>query len=130
MPAVLLALAAALCYSGSDFAAGLASRRGSVIRVSMLAEGTCALALLTIVPFVTTQGPTPTGLACGAGAGSGAVGAMALFMGFRYTPFSVASSVSAVGAAALARSAGLVPRRCPSSICSLLRESGAPLGRA
>jgi len=107
MPAVLLALAAAACYSGSDFAAGLASRSSSVIRVSLLAEVTCTVVLLTIVPFLSTRDPTPAGLVWGAGAGiSGAAGSMALFMGFRHAEFSIASSVSAVGAAAFSVIAG------------------------
>ena len=117
MPAVLLALVAALCYSGSDFAAGLASRGANVIRVSVLAEVTCAVVVLSIVPFISTREPTPTGLAWGVVAGiSGAVGGMALFAGFRHAAFSIASSVSAVGAAAFSVLAGTLLGQRPSAL--------------
>lgn len=117
MPAVLLALAAALAYSGSDFAAGLASRGASVIRVSVLAEVTGAAVVLSIVPFITTREPTPTGLAWGTVAGiSGAVGGMALFAGFRSAAFSIASSVSAVGAAAFSVLAGTLLGQRPGAL--------------
>jgi drug/metabolite transporter (DMT)-like permease len=117
MPAVLLALAAALSYGGSDFAAGLASRGAGVIRVSVLAEVTCAVVLLSIVPFISRQEPTPTGLAWGAVAGiGGAVGGMALFAGFRHAAFSVASSVSGVGAAAFTVLAGMLLGQRPSAL--------------
>ena len=42
MLAVLLALAAAAGYGGSDYAAGLAARRASVVRVTVLVEVTSA----------------------------------------------------------------------------------------
>ena len=117
MPAVLLSLAAALSYSGSDFAAGLASRGVGVIRVSVAAEVTCAVVLLAIVPFISTRQPTPAGLAWGAVAGiGGAVGAMALFAGFRHAAFSVASSVSSVGAAAFSVLAGLLLGQRPGAL--------------
>ena len=117
MPAVLLALAAALCYSVSDFTAGLASRGASVIRVSVLAEVTCAVVLLSIVPFISRREPTPTGLAWGTVAGiSGAVGGMALFAGFRHAAFSVASSVSGVAAAVFSLLAGTLLGQRPSAL--------------
>jgi drug/metabolite transporter (DMT)-like permease len=43
MLAVLLALTAAVCFSGSDYAAGLASRGSSVVRVTVIAEMTAAV---------------------------------------------------------------------------------------
>jgi hypothetical protein len=55
MLAVLLALAAAAGYGGSDFAAGLATRRASVVRVTVLAEVTSAALLLCVIPFVSSQ---------------------------------------------------------------------------
>ena len=39
MVAVLLALAAAVSFGGSDYAAGLASRQSEVLRVTVAAEG-------------------------------------------------------------------------------------------
>ena len=108
MLAVLLALAAAAGYGGSDFAAGLAARRASVVRVTMLAEVTSVTLLLCVIPFVSSQAPSLASVLWGAAAGaSGVAGAMALYLGFRHAAFSVASSVSAVGTAAFSVLAGL-----------------------
>jgi len=108
MLAVLLALAAAAGYGGSDFAAGLAARRASVVRVTVLAEVTSAALLLCVIPFVSSQAPSLASVLWGAAAGaSGVAGAMALYLGFRHAAFSVASSVSAVGTAAFSVLAGL-----------------------
>ena len=108
MLAVLLALAAAAGYGGSDYTAGLAARQASVVRVTVLAEVTSAALLLCVIPFISSQGPSLTSVLWGAGAGaSGVVGAMALYLGFRHAAFSVASSVSAVGSAAFSVLAGV-----------------------
>jgi len=108
MLAVLLALAAAAGYGGSDYAAGLAARQASVVRVTVLAEATSAALLLCVIPFISSQAPSLTSVLWGAAAGaSGVAGAMALYLGFRYAAFSVASSVSAVGTAAFSVLAGL-----------------------
>jgi len=108
MLAVLLALAAAAGYGGSDFAAGLAARRASVVRVTMLAEVTSVTLLLCVIPFVSSQAPSLASVLWGAAAGaSGVAGAMALYLGFRHAAFSVASSVSAVATAAFSVLAGL-----------------------
>ena len=108
MLAVLLALAAAAGYGGSDYTAGLAARQASVVRVTVLVEVTSAALLLCVIPFISSQGPTLTSVLWGAGAGaSGVAGAMALYLGFRHAAFSVASSVSAVGSAAFSVLAGV-----------------------
>jgi drug/metabolite transporter (DMT)-like permease len=107
--AVFLALAAAGCFSGSDYAAGLASRGASVVRVTVIVEVTAAVLLVAFVPFASSQSPSLQSLVWGAVAGvGGVVGAMALYLGFKYAAFSVASSVSAVGAAAFSVLAGLL----------------------
>src|SRR5262249_59721124 len=62
MLAVLLALAAAAGYGGADFAAGLAARRASVVRVAVLAEVGSAALLLCVVPVVSRQAPSPAAL--------------------------------------------------------------------
>jgi len=78
MLAVLLALAAAAGYGGSDYTAGLAARQASVVRVTVLVEVTSAALLLCVIPFISSQGPTLTSVLWGAGAGaSGVAGAMA-----------------------------------------------------
>jgi drug/metabolite transporter (DMT)-like permease len=117
MLAVLLALGAAAGYGGSDYAAGLAARRASVVRVTVLVEATSATLLLCVVPFVSSQAPALTSVLWGAGAGaSGVAGAMALYLGFRHAAFSVASSVSAVGAAVFSVLAGLVLGERPGAL--------------
>lgn len=117
MLAVLLALAAAAGYGGSDFAAGLATRRASVVRVTVLAEVSSATLLLCVIPFVSSQAPSLASVLWGAAAGaSGVAGAMALYLGFRHAAFSVASSVSAVGTAAFSVLAGLALGERPGAL--------------
>jgi drug/metabolite transporter (DMT)-like permease len=117
MLAVLLALAAAVGYGGSDYSAGLAARRASVVRVTMLAEVTSATLLLCVVPFISSQAPSLTSVLWGIAAGiSGVAGAMALYLGFRHAAFSVASSVSAVGTAAFSVLAGVALGEKPGAL--------------
>jgi drug/metabolite transporter (DMT)-like permease len=108
MLAILLALAAAAGYGGSDYAAGLAARRASVVRVTVLAEVISAALLMCVVPFLSSQAPSLASVLWGIAAGaSGVAGAMALYLGFRHAAFSVASSISAVGSAAFSVLAGV-----------------------
>ena len=117
MLAVLLALGAAAGYGGSDFAAGLAARQASVVRVTVLAEVTSAALLLCVVPFISSQTPSLTSVLWGIVAGaSGVTGAMALYLGFRHAAFSVASSVSAVATAAFSVLAGLALGEQPGAL--------------
>jgi drug/metabolite transporter (DMT)-like permease len=114
---IVLALAAALGFGGSDFTAGLASRGASVIRVTILAEGTATLLGLLIVPFVSPRLPSLASVGWGvAGGFSGVAAAMALYLGFRHAAFSVASSLSAVGSAALSVLAGLLLGERPAAL--------------
>jgi drug/metabolite transporter (DMT)-like permease len=107
--AVLLALASAVGYGGSDYAAGLAARNASVIRVTILSEAASVVLMLLIVPWVSTQAPSLTAVAWGAAAGiGGVVGAMALYLGFRHAAFSVAGPLSAVASAGFSVIAGLL----------------------
>jgi drug/metabolite transporter (DMT)-like permease len=109
MLAVLLALAAAASYSGSDYAAGLASRGTSAVRVTIVAQVVNAALLLPIVAFASSHAPSAGSIAWAAVAGvSGVVGTIALYLGFRHAAFSVASSVSAVTTAAFSVLAGLL----------------------
>ena len=117
MLAVLLALAAAVGYGGSDYAAGLAARRASVVRVTVLVEVTSAALLLCVVPFISSQAPSLASVLWGIAAGaSGVAGAMALYLGFRHAAFSVASSVSAVGSAAFSVLAGVALGEQPGAL--------------
>jgi drug/metabolite transporter (DMT)-like permease len=109
MLAILLSLAAAAGFGGSDFAAGLAARGASVIRVTIMAEVTASVVGLLIIPWVSSERPSLAAVGWGAVAGvSGVAGAIALYLGFRHAAFSVASSLSAVGSAALSVLAGLL----------------------
>jgi uncharacterized membrane protein len=115
--AIVLALVSALGYGASDFAAGLASRAASVLQVTVLSEGLSMVLLLVIVPWVSTQTPTPAALWWGAFAGfAEVVGTFALYLGFRHAAFSVASSLSAVGSAAFAVIAGLALGERPGTL--------------
>jgi drug/metabolite transporter (DMT)-like permease len=117
MLAVLLALATAIGYSGSDYAAGLAARRASVVRVTVMAQVADAVLLMSVVPFVSGSAPSLLSMVWGAVAGvSGVAGAMALYVGFRRAAFSVASSVSAVSSAAFAALVGLSLGERPGSL--------------
>src|SRR5215472_13302025 len=117
MLAVLLALAAAAGYGGSDYAAGLAARRASVVRVTVLVEVTSAALLMCVIPFISSQAPSLTSALWGIAAGaSGVAGAMALYLGFRHAAFSVASSISAVGSAAFSVLAGVALGEHPGAL--------------
>jgi drug/metabolite transporter (DMT)-like permease len=109
MLAVLLALAAAACLGGSDYTAGLAARKGGVLRVTVAAQVTSAVLLLSVVPFVSRQAPSAPTVAWGVAAGaSGVAGITLLTLGFRYAAFSLVSPVSAVAAAGFSVLAGLL----------------------
>jgi drug/metabolite transporter (DMT)-like permease len=117
MLAVILALVSALGYGSSDFAAGLATRAASVIQVTLLAcVAACAL-VLAALPFAASPGPSRAALAWGATAGgSGTLGGIALYLGFRYAAFSVAAPLSAVGTAGFSVLAGLLWGERPSTL--------------
>jgi drug/metabolite transporter (DMT)-like permease len=107
--AILLALAAAVGYGGSDFAAGLATRGASVIRVTLMSEAVSVAVVGLALAAVGADPPTPQAVAWGCAAGLGGVsGALALYVGFRHAAFSVAGPLSAVGAAGFSVLAGLL----------------------
>jgi drug/metabolite transporter (DMT)-like permease len=109
MLAIILALASAIGYGGSDFAAGLASRSASVIQVTLLGSVAAAALVLVALPIAAGHPPTAAALGWGVVAGlGGTVGAVALYLGFRHAAFSVAGPLSAVGAAGFSVLAGLL----------------------
>ena len=117
MTAILLALASAVGYGGSDFWAGLAARRTSVIRVTILAEAAAAGVLALVLPWTGLHQPSLVSLGWGAAGGTGgALGALALYMGFRRAAFSVAAPLSAVGAAGFSVLAGLLLGEQPGAL--------------
>ena len=91
MLAVVLALASAIGYGGSDFAAGLASRSAPVIQITLLASVVSGVVVAAALPFAASPGPSGAALAWGFVAGlGGTLGAFALYLGFRHAAFSVA----------------------------------------
>jgi len=109
MLAIVLALASAVGYGGSDFAAGLASRSAGIIQISLLASVVSLVTGAAALPFTVSHPPAATALAWGAVAGLGGnVGALALYYGYRQAAFSVAGPLSAVGAAGFSVLAGLL----------------------
>ena len=117
MLAVVLALASAIGYGSSDFAAGLASRSAPVIQITLLASAVSALIVLAALPFAASPGPSATALAWGFGAGlGGTLGAFALYLGFRHAAFSVAAPLSAVAAAGFSVLAGLLYGERPTAL--------------
>jgi uncharacterized membrane protein len=98
--AIVLGLAAALLYGGSDFSGGLASRRMGSLAVNVIGS-TASVAVVWVVIAV-SGGPAPTlhavvwGLVGGLGGG---VGTLVLYRGLARGQMSVVGPVSAVGAA-------------------------------
>jgi drug/metabolite transporter (DMT)-like permease len=120
MLAVLLALASAVGYGGSDYAGGLAARRASVIRITILAQFVSATLMILILPLAGLQAPSAGALAWGAAGGlSGAMGALALYAGFRHAAFSVAGPLSAIGAAGFSVLAGLLLGERPGALAMI-----------
>ncbi len=120
MLAVLLALASAAGYGSSDYAGGLAARRASIIRITILAQGVNAALMCLILPLAGLRAPSPVSLAWGAAAGlSGAMGALALYAGFRSAAFSVAGPLSAIGSAGFSVLAGLLLGERPGGLALL-----------
>jgi drug/metabolite transporter (DMT)-like permease len=103
MLTVALASLAALGYGVADFLAGLAARRSSVIRATLLVYVAGLVTIVVLLPLVHEGRPSLVPLAWGAVSGAGqAVGALALIAGFRRAPFSIAGPLSAVVGAGLA----------------------------
>ncbi len=117
MLAIVLALASAIGYGGSDFAAGLASRSAGIIQVTLLASAVSALTVTAVLPLAASHPPGAAALAWGAVAGlGGTTGALALYLGFRQAAFSVAGPISAVGAAGFSVLAGLLLGERPTAL--------------
>jgi drug/metabolite transporter (DMT)-like permease len=115
--AVFLALAAAVGYGSSDFAAGMAARRASVIQVALLTEAVCVIVTGLALPLTGAGQPDPRAMAWGMVSGvAGVSGALALYLGFRHAAFSVAGPLSAVAAAGFSVLAGLLLGERPTAL--------------
>jgi uncharacterized membrane protein len=105
---IILGLAAALLYGGSDFAGGLASRKLGAVPVNVV--GSFVAAALAWVALLAIGGPGPTvhavawGLVSGLGGG---VGTTMLYRGLARGQMTVVGPVSAVAAAGVPVAAGI-----------------------
>jgi drug/metabolite transporter (DMT)-like permease len=112
---ILLGLAAALLYGGSDFGGGLASRRFGSLRVTIV--GSAAATVLAWATLLAAGGPGPTvravawGLASGL---AGGAGTLVLYRGLARGQMSVVGPLSAVGAAVVPVAAGVALGERPS----------------
>ena len=117
MLAIVLALASAIGYGGSDFAAGIASRSAPVIQITLLASAVSGVFVAAALPFAASPGPSTIALAWGFGAGlGGTMGAFSLSLGFRHAAFSVAAPLSAVASAGFSVLAGLLYGERPTAL--------------
>jgi len=117
MLAVVLALASAIGYGSSDFAAGLASRSAPVIQITLLVSVVSGVIVAAALPFAASPGPSGAALAWGFAAGlGGTLGAFALYLGFRHAAFSVAGPLSAVASAGFSVLAGLLYGERPTTM--------------
>jgi drug/metabolite transporter (DMT)-like permease len=115
--AIVLALAAAVGYGGSDFAGGLASRSAPVIQITLLASVIGGVIVAAALPFAASPGPNAAALAWGFVAGlGGTLGAFALYLGFRNAAFSVTAPLSAVASAGFSVLAGLLYGERPTTL--------------
>jgi len=117
---ILLGLAAAALYGGSDFAGGLASRRLGALAVSMVGS-TAATALVWAVLLFGHAPPPSThavvwGLVSGLGGG---LGTLVLYRGLARGRMSVVGPVSAVGAAVVPVVAGLALGERPGALAAV-----------
>src|SRR6516162_640372 len=112
---ILLGLAAALLYGGSDFSGGLASRRFGPVRVTVLSAAVSTV--LAWVALIVSGGPGPDirAIAWGLASGlAGGAGTLVLYRGLARGQMSVVGPVSAVGAAVVPVAAGIALGEHPS----------------
>jgi len=112
---ILLGLAAALLYGGSDFSGGLASRRFGPVRVTVI--GSAVSAVLAWAALIVSGGPGPDvrAIAWGLASGlAGGAGTLVLYRGLARGQMSVVGPVSAVGAAVVPVAAGVALGEHPS----------------
>ena len=112
---ILLGLAAALLYGGSDFGGGLASRRFGPVRVAVI--GSAVSTVLAWAALIVSGGPGPDvrAIAWGLASGlAGGAGTLVLYRGLARGQMSVVGPVSAVGAAVVPVAAGIALSEHPS----------------
>jgi len=112
---IILGLAAAILYGGSDFGGGLLSRQLGSLRVNVIGSATATV--LAWAVLIGSGGPEPSvravawGLASGL---AGGVGSLVLYRGLARGQMSVVGPVSAVAAAAVPVAVGVAMGERPS----------------
>ena len=112
---ILLGLAAALLYGGSDFGGGLASRRLGSLQVTVI--GSAVATVLAWATLILAGGPGPSARAVTWGLASGlagGAGTLVLYRGLARGQMSVVGPVSAIGAAVVPAAAGIALGERPS----------------
>jgi drug/metabolite transporter (DMT)-like permease len=114
---ILLGLAAALLYGGSDFGGGLASRRLGPVRVAVVGSAVAAMLAWTVLIMSGGPGPSVRAIAWGLASGlAGGTGTLVLYRGLARGQMTVVGPVSAVGAAVFPVLAGVVLGERPSML--------------
>ncbi|MFZ0758106.1 MAG: EamA family transporter, partial [Trebonia sp.] len=97
---IMLGLAAALLYGGSDFSGGVAARRLGPLRVSVIGCLVATVLGWALLGVVGGPGPSVRAVAWGLASGvAGGAGTLLLYRGLARGQMSVVGPVSAVGAA-------------------------------
>lgn len=105
---IILGLAAALLYGGSDFGGGLVSRRLGALPVNVVGSAAAAALAWAALGVVSGPGPSARAIAWGLATGlGGGAGTLILFRGLARGQMSVVGPVSAVAAAAVPVTAGI-----------------------
>ena len=112
---ILLGLAAALLYGGSDFGGGMASRRFGSLRVTVIGSAAATLLAWATLILAGGAGPSLRAVAWGLASGlAGGAGTLVLYRGLARGQMSVVGPVSAVGAAVVPVAAGVALGERPS----------------
>jgi drug/metabolite transporter (DMT)-like permease len=132
---IVLALGSAFAYGASDFTGGVLTKRAHVFTVVLLSQLVSSAVLICVLPFWTGSFSWQA-LRWGAAAGvAGGVGASLLYRGLAIGRMSVVAPITAVLAAAIPVSFGLVMGERPGStaltgvvtgLLSVVLISGAP----
>jgi drug/metabolite transporter (DMT)-like permease len=116
---IVLGLAAALLYGGSDFGGGLLSRKMGSLRVNVVASAAAAALAWATLLLAGGPGPTPGAVAWGLASGlGGGIGTLALYRGLARGQMSVVGPLSAVGAAVVPVLVGVALGERPSPLAA------------
>jgi drug/metabolite transporter (DMT)-like permease len=113
--AVLLGLASALSWGAGDFSGGLATKRESVLSVTVVSQ-VVGISLLTALALLTGEArPSPEAMWWGAAAGvCGAVGIIALYQGLAVGRMGMVAPLSAIMTASIPVLVGILLEGLPS----------------